>query len=897
MQTAVPSSEKTARPKVSALAVAVCVAGLAFFCAIGSARLINEPFPGFLVLENGVIASISLSDWPIARQNESVYQHAVTAVNGHPVKTGKEVYTAVETLPIGSPITYTLEKDGKTTQVTFSSLSFQLEDYVFLQGICLFTGLSILVIGLVVWFLQPTNPASQALFLQCFTFGLYILTIADLYSPYWFFRVHVLCEALYPASFIHLALVFPVDRLRRYRTFWTAAPYGLALFVGFAYESTLSQPASYTWFHTLCESYSGLGILILLSGVIGDYWTSDSPLIRRRIGVILLGALGGYIFPAILMFSSSLTGGEVAVNNAFFTLFLFPLSIGYAIVKHDLFEIDTLIKRSVYYLTLTALLMLAYLGVVAVLNRTVAGSTVTQSPLFTLFFTSAVVLLLNPLKEYVQRIIDRLFFRLRYDPQAVLEAASNYLASTLRLEEIVAYLWNTIIGNLGIRQGAIYLFSPDHQSYRSVYPIREAPRSIAPTHPLLTILRQQNGRAFSAHHLESEAFSADTRAAIQTELERLQASLVVPLIFQGECIGLIALGHKESGRLFSTADLDFLHLLAQQGVLALSNARTYQELEELNKGLESKVADRTQKLARANTQLGQTNTELQTSLERLEHSQEQLVRAEKMAAFGRLTAGIAHEVNTPLGASMTSLTLIHKLAEEYEASIGDPEVTEQDYREITKEIKQYVSDTHKWLERAADYIQSLKRHSRSLERGVEGDFALLQILEDTERLLSHELRLSECRIVIENISPQLTLHGDSGKLGQVFTNLITNAIDAYKETDTGRGDIRIAVNDDGEDFANLHVLVQDQATGIPSEHCEQIFEEFFSTRLQGKGTGLGLGICRNIMNNFFSGTLTVESHLGQGSTFILKIPHRQRKSTDNQESEREMSSDDTLLAA
>ena len=311
-------------------------------------------------------------------------------------------------------------------------------------------------------------------------------------------------------------------------------------------------------------------------------------------------------------------------------------------------------------------------------------------------------------------------------------------------------------------------------------------------------------------------------------------------------------------------------------------------MEELNKGLESKVIGRTQELAQANAQLGETNTTLEASLQQLEqayqdlaNSQEQLIRAEKMAAFGRLTAGVAHEVNTPLSASMTSLALIQQLTEEYEASLGDPEVTEQDYREIAGEIKQHVTDTYQWLEKAAGYIQSLKRQSRNLERGVEGEFPLRQVLEDTERLLSHALRQSACRLVIDNVPPQLTLHGDAGKLGQVFTNLITNAVDAYKETEAGRGDIQIAVRDADE---YLQVLVQDQAGGVAPEHHEKIFEEFFSTKLQGKGTGLGLGICRNIMANFFGGTLEVESQPGQGSTFILEIPRQRQRFPDHQES-------------
>ena len=180
MQTAIPHSEQTVGQKVSAFAAAVCVVDLTLFCGLGSARFINQPFPGFLVLENGVIPSSSLSHWPAAVHAESLYQHVVVAVNGQVVTSGQEVYTIVTQLPLGSLVTYRLEKDGEVSQVTFPSLLFGIYDYISLQGMFLFTGLVIVAIGLVVWFLQPTVPASQALFLQCGTLGLYILTAADL---------------------------------------------------------------------------------------------------------------------------------------------------------------------------------------------------------------------------------------------------------------------------------------------------------------------------------------------------------------------------------------------------------------------------------------------------------------------------------------------------------------------------------------------------------------------------------------------------------------------------------------------------------------------------------------------------------------------------------------------
>src|SRR6266496_6635041 len=105
--------------------------------------------------------------------------------------------------------------------------------------------------------------------------------------------------------------------------------------------------------------------------------------------------------------------GGWAINYAAFTAFLFPLSLGYAIVKHDLFEIDILLRRGIYYLTLTALLSLTYFAFLAFLTFTLRSSEVARSPFFPLLFTLVAVLLLNPLKDHLQRGVDRVFFRLR----------------------------------------------------------------------------------------------------------------------------------------------------------------------------------------------------------------------------------------------------------------------------------------------------------------------------------------------------------------------------------------------------------------------------------------------------------------------------------------------------
>ncbi len=849
-----------------AAALALVAIGLALTCGVTSTRWIGTSFPGFFVMANRVVASVSLPHWPAARHS-ALYQRAVVAVNGQPIASAEELYAAVRRLPPGSPVTYTLAKDSQTSQLILASLSFTREDYILLFVPYLLSGLALVLIGIGVWFLKPTAPASLALFVGGLAGGVFALTGADLYGPAWFFRLHVLGEALFPASLlVHLALVFPVDRCRRYRIAFLAVPYVVAGLLAVVYELFLYQPAVYSLIHNLCMVYAGIGGVALLSVVIWDYCTTDSHLTHQRVRVILLGFLSGFAFPGAVMFASGVTGGEVAVNYAGFTAFLFPLSLGYAIVKHDLFEIDALLKRGVYYLTLTATLTCGYVAFLAILNFTLRSSALIQSPSFPLLFTLAVVFFLNPLKDSLQKGVDRIFFRLRYNPSKVLEATSAALVSMLNLEEVLPFIWRTIGETLGVRQGGLFLLTPEREQYVMVHPQAEETYALPSGHPLLAEVRQQ-GRICALENLTAPAVSPETRDVNCHTLARLGAQLIVPLTFESDLIGFIAVGDKASGAFFTADDADFLSTLANQSALSIANALAYQEIQTLNAALEKKVEDRTQELAHTNEELRLSLEQLEQAYRQLERSQESLFRVEKMAALGRLSAGIAHEMNTPLGASLTSLKLLRELVEEYSISIGDATVSTQDHHEIAADMDRLVGATQQWLEKAAAHIRSLKLHTRDLQPGEEQTFSVLQVVEDTKFLLSHRLRLAQCTLVVSCTEAEPVVHGDPSKLSQVLTNLIVNAIDAYKNT-TG-GEIHVEVAEAG---GYLEIRVRDQGCGIPRENIERIFEEFFSTKPIGEGTGLGLSIARDIVTNFFGGVLSAESTAGQGSIFTLWLP-------------------------
>jgi signal transduction histidine kinase len=217
--------------------------------------------------------------------------------------------------------------------------------------------------------------------------------------------------------------------------------------------------------------------------------------------------------------------------------------------------------------------------------------------------------------------------------------------------------------------------------------------------------------------------------------------------------------------------------------------------------------------------------------------------------------------------------MLGELVQEYADSIGDPSVVDADHREIAAELRELVGNVSKWTGKAAGYIRSIKAHTRTADGIEERSFEIAQLIEDTRLLLAHRLRISSCSVVVD-CPPGVTLYGDPGKLGQVLTNLITNAIDAYEDRGSVDGIIRIAVRPTAEEVV---IEVADEGCGIAPENLQRVFEELFTTKPPGKGTGLGLPISRDIVGECFGGRMTVASTPGKGSCFTVVVPRRRHR--------------------
>jgi signal transduction histidine kinase len=248
----------------------------------------------------------------------------------------------------------------------------------------------------------------------------------------------------------------------------------------------------------------------------------------------------------------------------------------------------------------------------------------------------------------------------------------------------------------------------------------------------------------------------------------------------------------------------------------------------------------------------------------LRENQEKLLLAESMASLGRLTAGMAHEMNTPLAAVRAALGELLLLIDEYRASIDTPDVTPQDHRDIAKEMEASAKLADSAAQRVAGFVRGIKAETRDLASQDQRRFNAVEVIRDALLLLHHAARAANCTVELVAENENMELFGSPGRLVQIVTNLVTNAIDA--SVDRGGGPILLRLTSRA---AGLELRVEDRGTGIAPENMEKIFEPMYTSKPFGVGTGLGLPIVRDLTTGHFNGTVEVESQLGVGTTFVL----------------------------
>ena len=405
-----------------------------------------------------------------------------------------------------------------------------------------------------------------------------------------------------------------------------------------------------------------------------------------------------------------------------------------------------------------------------------------------------------------------------------------------RIIKNAARLCQSVLSAVYRRDGEhVHLVAYDQFSQESVAAVRRAYPAPLTSKNLISVAIRERRVVHEPDVLISGGYS---------ELQRTsgyRSILIVPMLRDEVAIGAIAVMRLEP-QLFPKAQVELLKTFAGQAVIAIENTRLFTELQERSR-------------------------QLSQSLEDLRAAQDGLIQTEKLAALGKLVAGVAHELNTPVGTSLTVASAFINKADRFEADVASGNVRRSALAEFIAANREAASQIMINLTHAVDLIQSFKQVAADRNVSDRRAFDLSQVTEQVVKGLRFGLRRN--LTVSVECEPNLAMNSYPGPYGQVITNLVVNST-VHAFPDGARGSVHITAQATGNH--NVEVLFSDNGCGMSPEVTRQVFDPFFTTRRDQGSTGLGLHIVHNIVTNRLGGRINLETKPGAGTKIRIVVP-------------------------
>jgi signal transduction histidine kinase len=474
-------------------------------------------------------------------------------------------------------------------------------------------------------------------------------------------------------------------------------------------------------------------------------------------------------------------------------------------------DIEFFIRKGVTYAYASFLLLIPLFAVIIVAQ--IFTFQTTNYPFSALIFFSIVTAayFFPRVKVKAEKTIEQLIFRDKYDYKKTLRDLSKAMVSILDLNELCRKIITTSTEALLVEKASIYIFDEE----KSVYMLRDCQGSqcnkLDGTYrkdELFFKWAEMHKDIFIREELE-RFIDVPEAIAVAEKMSQMEAELCIPLFTKKKLIGIINLGMKENKEMYTHEDLEMLTTLANNATIAIENSQLYESLMK---------------------------------------TKQVMLRAERLAALGTLSAGLAHEIRNPLVAIKTFTQL---LPERYD---------DEEFRNY------FLNVTAGEIDRISSLVTELLEFARPSEPFFQQE-DINSTLEKMIKLINNEAKKKDLQIVT-NLELQLpTVTMDKEQMKQVFLNILLNAIQATPEK--GKISIRTSKNTQNANHEFIQVEISDTGKGVSPEEVDKIFTPFYTTRSQG--SGLGLAISHQIVEEH-EGTITVESILNKGAVFTVNLP-------------------------
>lgn len=543
--------------------------GLVFLLApIWAVSWSRQAFPGFVIEQTLVVSDYNGRGWS-GRSTGLGHPQRIVSVGERIVSQVAEFETILSGFSIGQVISITaVSPEGNAN--TFSPIelgAFPRIDLLRFFWIPYTIGLAYLLIGAWVYRASGGITSSQAFAFFCLCSATSNVLLFDLITTHNAPAIWTVAMALQGGALARLALLFPGEKYplnsRRWILTW---PYLVSLALAawaLAVLNNTRNPWDYIAAWRAIYLYAGLGLVFFLGMMIYRMRTVVSPVARQQIRIILWGSLIAFI-PIGIWLIAPLFGYLIPWNPVLFLpgLLFFPLSVGIAIARYRMWDIDLLINRTLVYGVLTLLLSGIYLAIIVVLQEGFINLTGQTSPLAVAVSTLAIAFIFNPLRKRIQLWIDRRFFRRKYDSIQALDAFSATLRHEVDLDRLNQKLANLVQETM----------QPTYMEfYTCVGQEAESSLPFLPSDPLCPLFTNTR-EAIELNRLNLESPGVIT-------LQERGITLVMPLVSQGELVGLISLGPNAGERSYSLDDRRLLSELASRAAPAFRIAQLVKQYQ------------------------------------------------------------------------------------------------------------------------------------------------------------------------------------------------------------------------------------------------------------------------------------------------------------------------------